>query len=93
MKNHPAVVGADAGALADLGGLETQPLAHHEDTPGLARQAGQATVQHRHHLLLLGAVVGLLPGGNGLADWRQRHPATSVLSTETGFERDWCRTP
>ncbi|MDZ7591175.1 MAG: DUF3179 domain-containing protein [Rubrivivax sp.] len=27
------------------------------------------------------------------ADWRQRHPATEVLSTETGFERDYARDP
>ncbi|MBI5718804.1 MAG: DUF3179 domain-containing protein [Burkholderiales bacterium] len=27
------------------------------------------------------------------ADWRRRHPATEVLSTETGFERDYARDP
>ncbi len=27
------------------------------------------------------------------ADWRRRHPATDVLSTETGFERDYTRNP
>ncbi len=27
------------------------------------------------------------------ADWRRRHPATEVLSTDTGFERDYTRDP
>ncbi len=27
------------------------------------------------------------------ADWRRRHPATEVLSTDTGFERDYRRDP
>ena len=27
------------------------------------------------------------------ADWRRRHPGTEVLSTETGFERDYSRDP
>ncbi|MDP1691358.1 MAG: DUF3179 domain-containing protein [Burkholderiaceae bacterium] len=27
------------------------------------------------------------------ADWRQRHPKTEVLSTETGFQRDYARDP
>lgn len=27
------------------------------------------------------------------ADWRRRHPATEVLSTDTGFERDYGRDP
>ena len=27
------------------------------------------------------------------ADWRRRHPATQVLSTDTGFERDYARDP
>lgn len=27
------------------------------------------------------------------ADWRRRHPATEVLSTDTGFERDYARDP
>lgn len=27
------------------------------------------------------------------ADWRRRYPATEVLSTETGFERDYARDP
>jgi len=27
------------------------------------------------------------------ADWRRRYPATQVLSTETGFERDYARDP
>ncbi len=27
------------------------------------------------------------------ADWRARHPATQVLSTETGFERDYAHDP
>jgi hypothetical protein len=27
------------------------------------------------------------------ADWRQRHPTTEVLSTDTGFQRDYSRNP
>lgn len=27
------------------------------------------------------------------ADWRRRHPASQVLSTDTGFERDYARDP
>ena len=27
------------------------------------------------------------------ADWKQRYPATQVLSIETGYERDYSRNP
>jgi Protein of unknown function (DUF3179) len=43
---------------------------------------------------LKGTVLQAVPlSHTSWADWRSRHPATQVLSTDTGFERDYARDP
>ena len=43
---------------------------------------------------LKGTVLRALPlTHTSWADWRARHPSTQVLSTDTGFERDYTRDP
>lgn len=43
---------------------------------------------------LLGQTLAALPlTHTSWADWRRRHPRTQVLSTDTGFDRDYSRDP
>jgi hypothetical protein len=43
---------------------------------------------------LKGTVLQAVPlSHTSWADWRSRHPSTQVLSTDTGFERDYARDP
>jgi hypothetical protein len=67
VKDRAHVVGRQTELLADLVALETEPLAHHEDTPRLHRQAGQAAVERLHHLPALAGVLRLLPLGHRFA--------------------------